>query len=260
MGMHLEIFGKKVGGYGLFIAIGVTFVILYLKFQKYYKEMDFDASIMAFIYAFLGAGIGAKVLYWVTDPKSFFILFNSNVEFMKRFKYSFASGLVFLGGLIGAGIGIYIFLKLYKKMDALMVFDLFAISITILHMFGRMGCFMAGCCYGTETVCWFGVSFPQGSLAPYGVKLIPTQLLGVFGNLFMFIMLIILSRKNKKPGILFALYLVMYSVGRFIIEFFRGDELRGVYGFLSTSQWLTIPLFMIGLIMIFKFSERNKKI
>lgn len=262
MQMFIEVFGREIPGYGLFAAIGLTMVILYLRFQKYYEEMDFDAALIALVCAMVGAGIGAKVLYWMTEPESFLIIFNSNIEFIKRLEYAFTSGLVFFGGLIGAGIGIFIFLKTYKNMNALMVLDIFAISIPIIHMFGRMGCFMAGCCYGRETIWPIGITFPQSGLAPHGVKLFPTQLFGVFGNLIIFLILISLSRKNKEPGRLFGLYLIMYSFGRFVIEFFRGDEFRGLYYGFSTSQWLSIPLFGIGLIVILllpKINVRNKK-
>jgi len=259
MQMYIELFGKKIPGYGFFIAIGFSIIILYLRYQTYYKDMDFDTGLIALVCALVSGGVGAKVLYWITDPKSFLILFNTDLGFVDRLEYGFAGGLVFLGGLIGAGIGILIFLKIYRNMDPLMVLDLFSISLPILHMFGRLGCFMAGCCYGRETTCSIGISYPQGGLAPYGMKLFPTQLFGAVGNLLIVLLLIALSRKKKKPGRLFALYLILYSIGRFIIEFFRGDEVRGIYYFFSTSQWLSIPIFIVGIIMFFISKEVRSK-
>ncbi|NLY36508.1 MAG: prolipoprotein diacylglyceryl transferase [Tissierellia bacterium] len=257
--MFIELFGREITGYGLFTAVGFTMVIIYLRFQRYYKEIDFDASIIAFVSALVGGGIGAKVLYWFTEPKVFLILFNPNIEFLKRLEYLFASGFVFIGGLIGAGIGIYVFLKIYKKMNALLVLDLFAISLTILHIFGRMGCFMAGCCYGKETTSWLGITFTEGGIAPYGVKLFPTQLFSVGGNILIFIILISLSQKNKIPGKLIGLYLTMYSTGRFLLEFFRGDQFRGFFLGFSTSQWLSIPLFILGLMTLYISARINLK-
>jgi len=251
MQMFIELFGKEIPGYGLFIAIGFSMVILYIRYQTYYKDMNFDNGLIALVCALVSGGVGAKILYWITDPKSFLILFNTDLGFFDRLEYSFTGGLVFLGGFIGAVLGILLFLKIYRNMDPLMVLDLFSISLPILHMFGRVGCFMAGCCYGRETTCSIGMSFPQGGLAPHGMKLFPTQLFGAVGNFLIVLLLIALSRKNKKPGRLFALYLILYSIGRFLIEFSRGDEVRGIYYFFSTSQWISIPIFIIGIIMFF---------
>lgn len=259
MQIFIDIFGIKIPGYGLFIAIGFCMVILYLKFQSYYKKMDFDTCLIALVCALVGSGVGGKILYWITDPKSFLILFSTNVSIIDRLEYAFSGGLVFLGGFIGAVLGILLFLKIYKEMNPLMVLDLFSISAPIFHMFGRMGCFMAGCCYGRETTCSIGVSFPEGGLAPYGLKLFPTQLFGVAGNFLILLILILLSRKNETPGRLFALYLVMYSIGRFVIEFFRGDEIRGIYYCFSTSQWLSLLIFIIGIIMFFISSKAKQK-
>lgn len=259
MKMFIDFFGMVIPGYGLFIGIGFIVIVLYLRFQSYYKEMDFDTGLIALVCALVGGAIGAKVLYWITDPESFLILFNRDFGFADRLQYSFTSGLVFLGGFIGGAIGIWIFLKIYKNMKPLMILDLFSISLPLFHMFGRMGCFMAGCCYGRETTSPIGVLFPQGSLAPQGIKLFPTQLFGVVGNFLIVIILFLLSRKNKIPGKLFALYLMMYSIGRFILEFFRGDEARGIYYCFSTSQWISLPIFIIGIVMLFMSYKLHNK-
>lgn len=252
MHMFFDIFGLKIPGYGLSIAIGLCFVMLFLYKQKIYKDLDFDTGLSAMIYAILVGGICAKVLYWITDPDSFMILFDNSVNFIDRLKMAFQGGLVFLGGLIGAIIGMYIFLKKNKQLDPLRTIDIFAIGMPILQMFGRVGCFFAGCCYGK--VCYdsqFSIIFPDTGLAPAGVPLVPTQLFGVIGNFILIMILLIYNRKPRKKGTTLGIYLTLYAIGRFIIEFFRGDEIRGIYFGLSTSQWISVPILLLGLYFLF---------
>ena len=112
-------------------------------------------------------------------------------------------------------------------------FDLIMPSVAIAQGFGRIGCFLAGCCYGRETQSALGVIFPQGSLAPAGVKLLPTQLFSSVGDFLIAGILIWFSSKSKTKGNTGALYLLLYGIGRFGIEFLRNDE-RGIVGLLST--------------------------
>lgn len=257
MHMFIEIGKIKIPGYGLFIAIGLLAVMLYLRLQKYYKGLDFDTSLSAMLYALIIGAIGAKILYWITDPDSFMWIFNGDGPLLKRIQDSLSGGLVFLGGLIGAAIGIFIFLSKNKNIKLLPLLDIFAVGMPILQMFGRVGCFMAGCCYGACTDSEFSVVFPEGGLAPAHVHLYPTQLMGVVGNAIIVITLLLVQRKNKKPGKVFGLYLIMYSIGRFILEFFRGDEIRGIYGPLSTSQWISIPLLIVGIIVFIRAGRKE---
>lgn len=259
MRMYFDIFGLKIPGYGLSIAVGLCFVMFFLYKQRIYKELDFDTGLSAMIYALVIGGIGAKILYWMTDPSSFMILFDSSVKFIDRLKIAFQGGLVFLGGLIGAIIGMYLFLKQNKHLDPLKTIDIFAIGMPILQMFGRVGCFFAGCCYGK--VCYgspIAVVFPDTGLAPAGVPLVPTQLFGVIGNFILVIILLIYNRQPRKRGSTLGIYLTLYAIGRFIIEFFRGDEIRGIYFGLSTSQWISIPILILGLLFLFRKEDKKE--
>lgn len=259
MKLFFEIFGFKIPAYGLFAAIGLLGILHFLKTQKIYKKLDFDTAMSGLIYAVVPGAVLAKVLFWITDPRSFTILFDSKFNFIDRLRYSFSGGMVYLGGFIGAGIGVWYFIKKYK-LEPLKSLDVFAISMPILQMFGRMGCFFAGCCYGRPTDSFLGVVFPQGGLAPAGIKLFPTQLFGALGNFLIVLVLLIYSSRSKKPGSTLGLYLIMYSIGRFIIEFFRGDEIRGIYFGLSTSQWISIPLLIVGIgLTIYSYKKYNDK-
>ena len=136
-------------------------------------------------------------------------------------------------------------------------FDLAAPSIALAQGFGRIGCFLAGCCYGKETTSRFGVVFPQGSLAPSGVKLIPTQLLSSAGDFVITVVLLIFYRKSRHKGDVGALYMLLYGVGRFVLEFFRADD-RGAIGVLSTSQLISIVI-VAGALLLFWNNRRREK-
>ena len=128
--------------------------------------------------------------------------------------------------------------------------------------FGRIGCYLAGCCYGRVTDSAFGVIFPVGSQAPAGVKLIPTQLISAGANIIHMIILIAVAhfigytirKKDGRKLVLPAggigyLYMILYGIGRFLIEFLRNDY-RGEIGILSTSQFISIFFIAAGVVLL----------
>ena len=127
--------------------------------------------------------------------------------------------------------------------------DLILPSVALAQGFGRIGCFLAGCCYGVETDSAFSVTFHDSAYAPNGVALFPSQLVSSGLDFIHFAVLCVIAKKNKTPGRIGALYLIFYSIGRFCIEFFRGDLLRGSVGTLSTSQFISIFVAIAGAIM-----------
>ena len=155
------------------------------------------------------------------------------------------SGFVVMGGLIGGIIAAGIYCKL-KKVNFLDYLDLCAPSIAIAQGIGRIGCFMAGCCYGKETDSFIGIAFKNSDYAPNGVKLIPTQLISSLGNFINMAILLILAKKTKKKGAIIGAYITIYSIGRFLIEFLRADD-RGNVGILSTSQMLSLVTVLVGI-------------
>lgn len=133
-------------------------------------------------------------------------------------------------------------------------------SVALAQAFGRIGCFLAGCCYGKETESAIGVIFKNSPFAPNGIKLIPTQLIS---SLLLFILTFVLVRYADKtwrrPFKVAGLYMILYSIGRFIIEFFRGDEERGNIGFLSTSQFISIFILIGGIILFNLHSMMSRR-
>lgn len=234
-----------IHGYGLMIGLGVMCAILMGYFRAKGKGLSQDAiidlSILLLIFGFLGA----KVLYvlvslpaFLADPLS--VLGNE--------------GFVVYGGIIGGVCAALVYCR-RKKIYFLDYFDLLAPSVALAQGFGRIGCFLAGCCYGQETTSALGVVFPVGSMAPAGVKLLPTQLFSSAGDFLIAAVLLLFARKSKRRGDVGALYLVLYGVGRFAVECLRND-VRGEVFFLSTSQFISI-FAVLGGILLFVLNRKR---
>lgn len=198
--------------------------------------------------ALLFGFIGAKLLFCIVEFKR--ILANP-MEILS------GSGFVVYGGIIG-GTAAVLFYCRRKRVRFLPYFDLIAPSVAVAQGFGRIGCFLAGCCYGRETDSFFGVVFHNSTVAPNGVKLIPTQLIMSAGDFLIAALLILYAKRPRAAGKVGALYLILYSIGRFMVEFLRNDY-RGSVGALSTSQLIALLIFILGMAIFFKDKLFYKK-
>lgn len=229
----------KVYSYGLMIAIGIivasTLFIRRAKVDGY----DEDKLLNLIIVTVISGILGGKLLFILTEL--------NNIINDPSILLNFGNGFVIYGAIMGGILGLYLYCR-KNKFNSLRILDFVAPGVALAQGFGRIGCFLAGCCYGRETTLPIGITFPQDSLAPSGVSLLPTQL---FSSGFDFILAGILlwySRKNSKDGRVFALYLIIYSIGRFLIEFFRNDP-RGNVWILSTSQFIAIFTLILGIVV-----------
>ena len=241
--------GLTVHGYGLMIGIGVICAILLANYRAKRKELSADAvwsmALLALIFGF----VGAKLLYAVTDLRT--VLANPLLIVT-------GNGFVVYGGIIGGTAAVLIYCRV-KKISFLRYFDLLMPSVALAQGIGRIGCFLAGCCYGRETDCALGVTFTHSQFAPNGLRLIPTQLIMSAGDLLITAVLLLFARKDRKRGQVGGLYLILYSIGRFTVEFFRGDVLRGFVGPLSTSQFVSIFTLLLGILLFFTNIFRRDK-
>ena len=251
--MHNEILtiGKfTIYGYGLMIGVGFLTAVLVAMFRAKKQGLKQETILDIAIYCLISGILGGKILYVI-------------VEWGRFIKEPWAilgsSGFVVYGGIVlGVTVGV-VYLKI-KKQPVNQYFDLVMPEIAIAQGIGRIGCFLAGCCYGAPTNAAWGVVFPEGSLAPAGIKLIPTQLIMSAGDLLIAAVLILYSQKNKVVGNVGAMYLVLYGAGRFGIEFLRNDN-RGAVGVLSTSQFISVFIVAIGIgLMVFNKIKAKKQI
>jgi len=245
-----EIWGIRVYGYGTMIAIGIIAAVMLFssraKKKGYEEEKILDMSIWAIA---LGV-IGGKLLYIITEIKNIV----ANPISLKEL----GMGFVVYGSIIGGVLGAYLYCRM-KKWKVLKVFDIVIPSLPLAQGFGRIGCFLSGCCYGAETTSSLSVVFKEKpfSFAPAGIHLHPTQIYSAIFDFALAAFLLWYSKKERKDGRIFSMYLIVYSIGRFCVEFLRNDP-RGNVGALSTSQFISIFILIIGIILF--NLERVKKL
>lgn len=237
-----------VHGYGLMIALGILACIAMGMYRARKKSMNDEAVLDIAIFGVLFGFVGAKALYVIVEFPSFL---------KEPMSVLGSEGFVVYGGIIAGVVAAIIYCRI-KHLNFLKYFDLLIPSVALAQGFGRIGCFLAGCCYGRETSAFWGITFPEGSLAPSGVKLIPTQLLSSAGDFLIMFLLLAYSKHSKKTGNVGFLYMLLYGVGRFFLEFLRSDD-RGTVGMLSTSQFISIGIVLLALLLFFKDKLFPKK-
>lgn len=241
--MHNEILTigpVTIHGYGLMIGIGVMVALLMGDFRAKKKGLNGDLIYGLTVATVILGFLAARILFILTEWS----------DFVKNpMAFITGSGFVVYGGIIGGILTIFGYCK-WKKMDFLAYLDLMIPSVAIAQGFGRIGCFLAGCCYGKETDSILGVTFTNSHYAPNHVKLLPSQLFMSAGDFVLGAVLLWYASKNPTRGKTSMLYLMLYSIGRFLVEFTRNDN-RGTIGAFSTSQFIGIFVFIAGTIMYF---------
>ena len=227
-------------GYGLMIGIGILSAFLLAYYRAKRHGLDPETVLGLGITGLFGGMIGAKLLFCLIEFKAF--LADPAIILSPE-------GFVVYGGIIGGVLCGILYCKI-KKVEFLKHFDLLSPSVAVAQGFGRIGCFLAGCCYGRETDSFLGIVFHDSAYAPNGVRLLPTQLFSSAGDFMIAIILILYAKKGRTAGKVGALYIVLYSVGRFFIEFLRNDY-RGSVGIFSTSQFIALFTAVIGGLLFF---------
>ena len=258
-----EIFGRQIGLYGIMVVVG-GFVCAILG-SRLIKRYGFDVFDWSILLLSIGAGIflGAHILFSLTNIQTLILTFQHIGElWFDRFWELFVSaigGMVFYGGFLGGLASIPIYCKFDKRVTRGQMFDLYAVLVPLFHVFGRIGCFLGGCCYGIESP--FGFTVHGNELNPgiNDVCRLPVQLIESGCNLLIFLLLFYLYRKRIMENRIIFLYMLIYPVVRFTLEFFRGDEIRGFVSGLSTSQWISIFVFTAAVIGLLISHFRKKK-
>ena len=258
MGIEFDTTSFKILGFPPYIImalIGSAFELIMYLFLQAKRNIDVRKSLIVIGIAFIGVGIGAKLLGVVVN------IFNAIVEQEKLTLNTFIkSGIVFYGGLFGFisffHLGYYIiFRKKPVGYD-----DVLAVIIPLFHFWGRIGCFFAGCCYGIKTNSFLAIRYTNrinGVITT--ANRFPSQLVEAMLNILLFIMLLCLFTKNKFKDKLLYVYLLSYAIIRFTLEFFRGDVHRGIYGVLSTSQYISCGI-LIYIIIRHIYHKKQLKI
>lgn len=180
---------------------------------------------------FVSAWFGSKFLFYLTAP-------GGGEDLLANSSFWLGGGFVFYGGLL-AGIA---FLLIYKGFGFPLTEKNFwpvLPALTIGHAIGRIGCFLAGCCFGKETNFFWGV-FLHGHFRH------PTQLIEAFGLLALGLHIL---KSKKSKSVLLSEYFIVYGVLRFSVELLRGDGVRGQWLIFTPSQWISIVLFVAGILI-----------
>jgi len=256
---YFTILGRDFSAYSLMLTLGIGagFLVLFWRCKQTRSEMT-DPFLVGCI-ALAGAIIGAVLIRPITKVPELIIHWEQAMETPTGELLSWLFGeLVFYGGLIGGVLAALWYCRKFK-VRFLPIADLFAAAIPVGHAFGRIGCFLGGCCYGMEVGHDhpFCVIYPartdglSGVAAPPGVPLLAVPLIESAGNLVIAAIIILFQRFKPRTGQSIALYGLLYGTQRFVLEFFRGDVVRGVYNGLSTSQYISLGIFVLSAALFF---------
>jgi len=227
--------------YGVMVALGIFFGSLILiklaEKEGIPREDVVDTAFWSVVAGFVGARL-------------FFFLYNPQYAHpWYRVFFFWEGGLVWYGGVIfGAAVAAYFIVK--RKIPVWKFADIVAIALSVGLGFGRIGCTMAGCCYGKVCHAPFAIVFTNPhSAAPLNVPLYPTQPISSAANFLIALILYLIYRRRKVPGEVFGFYLILYGLFRFLIEFWRATP-KEILGTFSNNQVISIIMVATGIFIV----------
>lgn len=245
----INIFGNIVSVYNIFLAVGLILAVLIIEKQFIQYSIDYKLreKIRILIPIIFLSGMFGSALFEVVFQHKALSIHNL-----------FKTGLTFYGGLI-LSVFVIIIYSLIFRIKTFYLFNFYTLPLTLGHAIGRIGCFFAGCCFGSPTSSWIGVKYPINSV-PYLhyheiIKVHPVQIYESLGLIGIFLILKYTDFNNRL-----ATYLISYSILRFIIEMFRADSRGSIMDLtiFSPAQIICIFLFIFGLIKI-KITPANTR-
>ena len=239
----------NVYGYGAMIALGVICAMFILWKRAPRIGLNSDQMTGALLLLLITGFLGAKLLYCIAHFADF------KADPLGTLG---SEGFVIYGGIL-VGIAAAYFWSRKKHIAFVDFLDTVFPAVAIAQGFGRIGCFLAGCCYGLPTDSFLGVVFPEGCGAPAGIPLWPVQLFSSGYDFLLGILILVWERKKEKRGRNLLIYLYGYSIGRFVIEYFRNDT-RGQVGFLSTSQFISVLVFIFAVVLTVSLRKKAKAV
>lgn len=248
--------GKGLHTYGLMVALGFLFGMIYVKNECRREGLDENRAMDLFFYVAIAGLLGSRIFYIINSVDDFW---SDPLIFFRVWE----GGLVFQGGVIcSVVVAVYYWRKypfpFFKYADA------FSPALSLGHALGRLGCFFAGCCYGQQCDIGnpFALVFPHtpDTVAPPGIPLYPTQLMEAFGEFAILGFLLLFRTRRPFYGAIFLAYLMSYGVLRSIVEMFRGDVIRGfvIKPYLSNGQFISLIAIVISLFLWVYLSKKNQ--
>ncbi len=234
----LQIGDFSLRSYGFMAMLGFITAWVLMRVNRKYAGLNEDQAANLLLIA-MAAGIGGARIFYVA------MNFDYYRENLMRIIRIDQGGLVFYGGFILAMAAIIAYSR-FRHLDVVRVLDVFAPALAAAHAWGRVGCFLNGCCYGSVTSCPLGVSYPPGSapaLSHPGERLHPIQLYEAFENIVAIGLYWYLVRHGRR-GMAMSAYMMVYGICRFGNEFMRGDNPH--WNGLTPAQWIGLGLIPAG--------------
>ncbi len=256
-----DLFGRTLGPFSLHmygvLLVAALLAALWLAGRLARREGLDGQKVQDLGIASIIAGlVGAKLLLVIVDFDQYRASPRALLDVLQ-------SGGVFYGGLLGALPVAWWYIKKHG-LPLLPTLDVMAPAVALGQAIGRLGCFAAGCCFGSPSTAPWSVIFHNEDAhalvgVPLGVPLHPSQLYESLGAAILLAILLAVLKKRKFPGQVAALYLILYAILRFGLEFFRGDVARGTVfgGVLSTSQFIALLVAFLTLAVLPLIAKRK---
>jgi phosphatidylglycerol---prolipoprotein diacylglyceryl transferase len=244
--MHPELFRigpVPIHAYGTLIVIGFVLGLAVIRIRIKSYNVAFDTIVDLSFGVLISGFVGAKLFHWLIIPSDFIHDMSLLVSTPINFAKNLGSGFEFFGGIVTGVLYFYYFCRKHS-LDKKRVLDLITPAVPLAHAFGRLGCFMAGCCYGRDApdLPWAVVFSDPNSLGPLNRPLHPTQL---YEAVLLMILAVSILLAEKRiiavPGRMISVYILGYTVIRFIVEYFRGDD-RGFIPLINLSGTQVISI------------------
>ena len=219
--------------FGLLVAAGILLSLALMRREAVRSGFPKREDVYDLVFLVVATGFfGARLLYGIENIQAYAA---APVKILAIWE----GGLVFYGGVIGSLLGVAWWAKRHH-VTAARTLDFLLPYVALTHAFGRIGCFLNGCCYGKVCPFPWGIHFPGNS-----EPLHPTQLYETVFNVSLFFFLSRLSRRRHFEGEVTGFYFLFYAAGRFAIEFFRADN-PSIFS-LTWNQWGSVVLFICAL-------------
>lgn len=227
--------------YGFMIMIGVLVAFFVVYRNRAILGLDLDGVSELFLYCFLGVFVGGKIFFFFEKPSYY-------AAHMGEFAENLGRGFVFYGSFLCTVIILIVWFR-KRGIPLAKGFDWVGIGGALVHAIGKIGCFLSGCCHGVACDAAYGVVYthPRSSAEPLGIPLYPVQLWDSAIIFFCLVLMFWTQKRQRFDGQLFLIYGLIYAVGRFFTEMYRGDEARGylIEHWLTHSQGIAIGVFVI---------------
>ncbi|PIR25554.1 MAG: hypothetical protein COX62_04440 [Deltaproteobacteria bacterium CG_4_10_14_0_2_um_filter_43_8] len=245
-----ELFGMAVPAFFFTIMVGSLVAIFYAAHEAKKENLSPVMVIDLGIIAILSAVLGARIFHILVEYPSYYW-----ADPIRVF-YFWQGGFVSIGAYIGAAVACVWYMK-FKKVVAWRYVDLLVKVLPIVIFCVRAGCLLVGCCYGKPTDFWLHLTFHDPASTAYyyhpNIPLHATQIYFMFSAVVLFFLLHFVYKKKKFMGQVTSVFLMYYGISRFLIEFLRGDDDRGLFSFfgvtLSTGQISMLCAFFAGVIL-----------